>query len=30
MKICQVIVGYVDGTPEQGYGGRFAVQGPSA
>jgi dCTP deaminase len=28
MKICQLIFEYVDGTPEQGYSGRFAVQGP--
>jgi dCTP deaminase len=30
MLICQMIFEYVDGTPEQGYSGRFAIQGPSA
>jgi dCTP deaminase len=28
MKICQLIFEFVDGTPEMGYEGRFAVQGP--
>ncbi len=28
MKICQLILEEVHGTPEKGYGGRFAVQGP--
>jgi dCTP deaminase len=28
MKICQLIFEWVDGTPEMGYEGRFAVQGP--
>jgi dCTP deaminase len=28
MPICQLIVEWVDGTPEQGYTGQFAVQGP--
>lgn len=28
MPICQLIVEWVDGTPEKGYAGRFAVQGP--
>ena len=30
MKICQLIFEWVDGTPEQGYVGQFAVQGPTA
>jgi dCTP deaminase len=29
MKICQLIFELVDGTPEQGYSGQFAVQGPT-
>ena len=29
MKVCQLIFEHVDGTPEQGYRGRFAVQGPT-
>ncbi len=29
MPICQIIFETVDGTPEKGYEGRFAVQGPS-
>jgi dCTP deaminase len=29
MRICQLIFELVDGTPEQGYSGQFAVQGPS-
>jgi len=29
MRICQLIFEVVDGTPEKGYEGRFAVQGPS-
>ena len=29
MRICQLIFEYVDGTPEQGYAGQFAVQGPA-
>jgi dCTP deaminase len=28
LNICQLIFEWVDGTPEQGYRGRFAVQGP--
>ena len=28
MPICQLIFEWVDGTPEQGYQGQFAVQGP--
>ena len=28
MPICQLIFEWVDGTPEKGYAGRFAVQGP--
>jgi dCTP deaminase len=28
LRICQLIFEQVDGTPEQGYAGRFAVQGP--
>ncbi len=28
MRICQLIFELVDGTPEQGYSGRFSVQGP--
>lgn len=30
MKICQLIFETVDGTPEKGYEGRFAVQGPDS
>lgn len=30
MKICQLIFELVDGTPDNGYSGRFAVQGPDA
>lgn len=30
MPICQLIVEYVDGTPEKGYEGRFSLQGPRA
>jgi dCTP deaminase len=30
MKICQLILEWVDGTPEMGYEGRFVVQGPQA
>jgi dCTP deaminase len=30
MPICQLIFEWVDGTPEKGYTGQFAVQGPSA
>jgi len=29
MPICQLIFEYVDGTPEKGYEGRFAIQGPT-
>jgi dCTP deaminase len=29
LRICQLIFEQVDGTPEQGYGGQFATQGPS-
>ena len=28
MPICQLIFEWVDGTPDKGYDGRFAVQGP--
>jgi dCTP deaminase len=28
MPICQLVFEWVDGTPEQGYRGRFSVQGP--
>jgi deoxycytidine triphosphate deaminase len=28
MRICQLIFELVDGTPEQGYTGQFAIQGP--
>ncbi len=28
MRICQLIFEWVDGTPDQGYAGQFAVQGP--
>jgi dCTP deaminase len=28
MAICQLILEWVDGTPEKGYAGQFAVQGP--
>jgi dCTP deaminase len=28
MPICQLIFEWVDGTPEKGYAGRFAIQGP--
>src|SRR5262249_50894676 len=28
MPICQLIFEWVDGTPEKGYAGRFALQGP--
>jgi dCTP deaminase len=28
MRICQLIFEQVDGTPEQGYAGQFAIQGP--
>jgi len=30
MPICQLIFEWVDGTPEKGYAGQFAVQGPTA
>jgi hypothetical protein len=30
MKTCQLILEWVDGTPEQGYGGQFTVQGPES
>jgi dCTP deaminase len=30
MPICQLIFEWVDGTPEQGYRGQFAVQGPGS
>jgi dCTP deaminase len=30
MPICQLIFEWVDGTPEKGYAGRFALQGPQA
>lgn len=29
MPICQLIFEWVDGTPERGYEGRFAIQGPT-
>lgn len=29
MPICQLIFEIVDGTPEQGYEGRFSIQGPT-
>jgi dCTP deaminase len=29
MKICQLILEEVHGTPSQGYGGQFSIQGPS-
>jgi len=29
LRICQLIFEQVDGTPEQGYGGQFAIQGPA-
>jgi dCTP deaminase len=28
LRVCQLIFEYVDGTPEQGYAGQFATQGP--
>jgi dCTP deaminase len=28
LPICQLVFEWVDGTPEQGYSGQFAVQGP--
>jgi dCTP deaminase len=28
MRICQLVFEQVDGTPEQGYAGQFAIQGP--
>ncbi len=30
MRICQLIIEVVDGTPDKGYSGRFLVQGPPA
>ena len=30
MRICQLIFEWVDGTPDKGYAGRFAVQGPES
>jgi dCTP deaminase len=30
MRICQLIFEQVDGTPEQGYAGQFATQGPAS
>ena len=30
MPICQLIFEQVDGTPEQGYAGQFAIQGPAS
>jgi dCTP deaminase len=30
MPICQLIFEWVDGTPEQGYRGQFAIQGPES
>jgi dCTP deaminase len=30
MRICQLILEQVDGTPEQGYAGQFAIQGPAS
>jgi dCTP deaminase len=29
MRICQLIFELVDGTPEQGYAGQFAIPGPA-
>jgi dCTP deaminase len=30
LRICQPIFEHVDGTPEQGYAGQFATQGPAS
>jgi dCTP deaminase len=30
LRICQLIFEHVDGTPEQGYTGQFAIQGPGS
>lgn len=30
MRVCQLVFEQVDGTPEQGYAGQFAIQGPTS